>query len=135
MKSVVIQTDPVADMLSRIRNAMAVGKGEVEMPHSKLKENVAKVLVKYGFLNDVKTDKDGKFKILKVAINPADESSKITKIARLSRPGRRLYASADKIPTVKHGRGIIVVSTSSGVMASTDAKAKGLGGELICEVY
>lgn len=135
MKNVVIQTDPVADMLSRIRNAMAVGKGEVEMPHSRLKENVAKILVKYGFLADVKTDSDGKFKTLKVAINPSNESSKITRITRLSRPGRRVYASADKIPTVKRGRGIIVVSTSSGVMASPDAKAKGVGGELICEVY
>lgn len=136
MKStVIISTDPIADMLTRIRNAIAVNKTEVRLPHSKVKETVAKILVDNGFLSGVSTEGKGIEKTLLVTINSELESPKITEIARVSRPGRRIYVKADKIPTVKRGRGMVVISTSKGVMAGQDAKAKRLGGELICKVY
>lgn len=134
-KTVIITTDPIADMLTRIRNAILVRKSEVQMPHSKLKETVARILADYGFLADVKTDGEGITKSLKIVINDENDYAKITEIKRLSRPGRRTYVKADEIPTVKRGRGIVVISTSQGVMSGQDAKAKKLGGELICEVY
>lgn len=123
-------------MLTRIRNAIAVRKNEVSLPHSKLKENVAQILKDSGFIDSVKVegDKPG-FKTLNIAINPEGSNARITEIARLSTPGRRMYSSADKIPSVKRGRGIVVVSTSQGLMTGDEAKRKSLGGELICKVY
>ncbi len=134
-KVVIVSTDPIADMLTRIRNAAAVNKHSVSLPYSKIKETVAKILADNGFLAGVSAEGEGKEKALVVTINGENEAAKITSIARLSRPGRRVYVSADDIPTVKRGRGIVVISTSKGVMAGHEAKAKRLGGELICEVY
>lgn len=136
MKNVtIISTDPIADMLTRIRNAIAVNKREVSLPHSQVKENVAKILADSGFIKAVKSaEKDGR-KILEITINGEDEAAKITEIDRMSRPGRRMYVKAAEIPTVRRGRGIVVVSTSQGVMSGMNAKAKNLGGELICRVY
>src|SRR5690349_16012862 len=98
-------TDPVSDMLTRIRNAIAVGQSTVDLPYSKAKEEVAKVLVGNGFLNDAKVDSSGKFKILTIVISVGAEAAKITSIRKLSRPGQRLYVKASKIPKVRHGRG------------------------------
>ena|SRR5579872_4678076 len=128
-------TDPIADMISRIRNAMAVGQSKVVLPSSKTKEQVAKVLVASGFLSDVKVSTGDKFKELEIVINEDGQSSRITSIKRLSRPGQRRYVKAGNIPKVRRGRGMVVVSTSQGIMAGDDAKAKKLGGELVCEVY
>lgn len=135
MKQVIVTTDPIADMLTRIRNGIAVGKSEVSMPHSKAKETVATILVKYGFLSDIKTTDEAGRKTLTIVINNEHEPAKITEIARVSRPGRRVYVKADDIPRVKRGRGIVVVSTSHGVMAGQEARKAGVGGELICKVY
>jgi len=135
MKQVVVSTDPIADMLTRIRNGIAVGKHQVSMPHSKVKETVARILVENGFLADVQTSEEAGRKALTIIINSELESAKITEIARVSRPGRRVYVKADEIPSVKRGRGIVVVSTSHGVMAGQQARDKRLGGELICKVY
>jgi small subunit ribosomal protein S8 len=131
-----VSTDPIADMLTRIRNAIAVRKAEVNVPHSNLKEAVAKILKDSNFIDgvNVEGDKPG-FKTLRLTINNGGSNARITEIARLSTPGRRLYTTADKIPTVKRGRGIIIVSTSKGVMTGDQARAKALGGELICKVY
>jgi small subunit ribosomal protein S8 len=129
-----VSTDPISDMFTRIRNAIAVNKHEVSMPHSKIKEAVAKILAKNGFLEGVAVD-NSEFKILTITINSEDANATITEIERLSKPGRRLYVGADKIPTIKRGRGIVIVSTSSGVMTGKEAKAKRLGGELIGQVY
>lgn len=134
-KTITITTDPIADMLTRIRNAIMVNKSIVEMPHSKLKETVARILVDYGFLAEVKAVEANGLKNLAIVINGEGSSATITEVSRLSRPGRRVYIKADAIPTVKRGRGIVIVSTSQGVMSGRDAKAKKLGGELICEVY
>jgi small subunit ribosomal protein S8 len=129
-------TDPIADMLTRIRNAIAVRKSEVSLPHSNLKEAVAKILKDSKFIDSisVKGEKAG-FRTLHLTINNDGSNARITEISRLSTPGRRLYSTADKIPTVKRGRGIVIVSTSKGVMTGDAAKANALGGELICKVY
>ncbi|MBX4199678.1 30S ribosomal protein S8 [Candidatus Saccharibacteria bacterium] len=131
-----ISTDPIADMLSRIRNAIAVNKNEIQMPHSNVKETVAKILAKSGFIANVKVGKDvlGR-KQLEIVINGDGTPAQITEISRISKPGRRLYVKANEIPVVKRGRGIVVVSTSQGMMTGDEAKAKRLGGELICKVY
>jgi small subunit ribosomal protein S8 len=129
-----VSTDPISDMFTRIRNAIAVNKHAVTMPHSKIKEAVAKILADNGFLDKVEVGEEG-FKTLTITINSEDANATITEIERLSKPGRRLYVRADKIPTVKRGRGIVIVSTSSGVMTGKEAKAKRLGGELIGQVY
>jgi small subunit ribosomal protein S8 len=129
-----VSTDPISDMFTRIRNAIAVNKNEVTMPYSKIKEAVAKILAGNGFLSDVSVTDNG-FKNLHIVINSEDANATITEIARLSKPGRRMYVNADKIPTVKRGRGIVIVSTSAGVMTGKEAKAKRLGGELIGQVY
>jgi small subunit ribosomal protein S8 len=129
-----VSTDPISDMFTRIRNAIAVNKHEVSMPYSKIKEAVAKILAQNGFLEGVTVD-GSEFKILTITINSEDANATITEIERLSKPGRRLYVGADKIPTVKRGRGIVIVSTSSGVMTGKEAKSKRLGGELIGQVY
>jgi small subunit ribosomal protein S8 len=135
-KAVQISTDPLADMLSRIRNAIMVNKSEVSLPHSNVKETVAKILAKNGFLSDVKTAKDeaGR-KELVIHINQEGIGATITEIARISTPGRRLYVKSKEIPSIKRGRGIVVVSTSRGMMTGDEAKAQKLGGELICKVY
>ena len=130
-----VSTDPIADMLTRIRNAVAVRKNEVSMPHSKIKQTVAEVLAKNNFVNKVEVTGEGGFKTLKIVINATDTNARITEIQRLSKPGRRWYANASEIPAVKNGRGIVVISTSKGIMTGGEAKKAGLGGELICKVY
>ncbi len=129
-----VSTDPIADMLTRIRNAVAVRKSEVVMPHSKLKQSVAELLKTSGFLRDVKVVDASVGKSLVIVINSDTENARITEIVRMSRPGRREYASAADIPTVKGGRGMIIISTSKGLMTGTQAKKQGVGGELICKV-
>lgn len=128
-------TDPIADMLSRIRNAILVRKNEVSMPHSNAKEAVAKLLKASNFVTDVKTEKAPVGKTLVVIINDTQENARITEISRLSKPGRRYYAGAKEIPIVKRGRGIVIISTSKGMMTGDQAKKQGIGGELICKVY
>ncbi|HSX35167.1 MAG TPA: 30S ribosomal protein S8 [Candidatus Saccharimonadales bacterium] len=128
-------TDPIADMLTRIRNAVAVRKSEVSMPHSKAKQAIAELLKQSGFVADVKVADAELGKTLKVVISRDGENARITEIARLSKPGRRTYSSSKEIPVVKRGRGVVIISTSKGVMTGDDAKKQGIGGELICKVY
>src|SRR4029078_4837825 len=131
-----VSTDPVADMLTRIRNAINVQKSEVILPHSKLKQAVAELLKDSGFLNDVKVvDASGPGKNLKIVINGGGENARITEVVRLSKPGRREDKGAKQTHTVKGGRGIVIISTSKGLMTGADAKKSGIGGELICKVY
>lgn len=134
-KTNLVSTDPIADMLSRVRNAVAVNKTEVSMPHSNVKEAVAKILADNGFLSGVKAGEQNGRKTLVIQINTEDEPSRITSISRLSRPGRRLYVKSAAIPTVKRGRGLVVISTSKGIMTGKQAANQKLGGELICEVF
>ena len=128
-------TDPIADLLTRIRNAIAVGKNEVRVPSSKMKLTVAKELVDAGYLAAGKTEEGAPRDELVVTIARDGESPKITEIARVSKPGRRVYARAADIPRVKSGRGVMLVSTSKGIMTGREAAKNHLGGELICKVY
>jgi small subunit ribosomal protein S8 len=131
----VTTTDPIADMLTRIRNAILVHKHEVSLPHSSIKEAVARSLQANGFLASVSVADLSVGKHLHIVINSEDENAKITEIKRISKPGRRAYSNAREMPTIKRGRGIVIVSTSKGLMTGNEAKAAGLGGELIASVY
>jgi small subunit ribosomal protein S8 len=122
-------------MLTRVRNAIAVGKTEVSLPHSKAKENVAISLRNNGFLQDVTVTELGVGKQLHIVINLDGENARITEIKRLSKPGRRAYTNAREIPKVKRGRGVLIISTSKGLMTGEEARTLGVGGELICQVY
>jgi len=128
-------TDPIADMLTRIRNAIAVRKSEVSLPHSNLKESVARLLQASNFIDGVSVSDAPVGKTLIVTINGEDSNARISEIVRLSKPGRRYYVSSQDIPTVKRGRGVIIISTSKGLMTGEQAKTEKVGGELICKVY
>ena len=128
-------TDPIADMLSRIRNAIAVRKNQVTLPHSKVKEAVARMLAANNFIDDVKVEKDTIGKVMTLSLFPENSNARITEIKRLSKPGRRHYVNAQGIPVVMRGRGLVIVSTSKGLMTGVDAKKSKIGGELICKVY
>ena len=127
--------DPIADLLTRIRNAKMVGKTEVRVPASNMKEVIAKKLAKSGYLADVKREAGKPRDTLVITINKAGENSTINEITRLSKPGRRVYVKADEIPRVKSGRGIVLVSTSQGVITGQEAVKARLGGELLLKVY
>lgn len=128
-------TDPISDMLTRIRNAIAVRKSEVNLPHSKIKESVARLLQETKFIDRVEVSDAPIGKTLTVKINDENSNARITEIVRVSKPGRRYYVNAQEIPTVKRGRGLVIVSTSKGLMTGDQAKAQHVGGELICKVY
>lgn len=130
-----VSTDPIADMLSRIRNAVAVQKHAISMPHSNVKEAVAKILKQTNFIDDVSVAKAEVGKTMHITINQEGTNARITELTRLSRPGRRQYVGTEDIPTIKQGRGLVVISTSKGIMTGADAKKKGIGGELICKIY
>lgn len=124
-------TDPIADMLTRIRNVAALGRTEVTMPQSKLKQAVAEVLKAEGYVQSVAV-KDGE---LTLELTEADGSVKVEGLIRRSKPGRRLYLATTELPRVRQGLGIAIVSTSQGVMTAAEAKRKRLGGEVMVEVY
>lgn len=131
----VVTTDPIADMLARIRNALAVNKTEIVLPHSNIKEAIARLLKDNRYIDAVKVVDVSVGKSLTLALHSQDSNAHITEIVRLSKPGRRMYTSADKMPSVKQGRGIVIVSTSKGMMTGYQAKKERIGGELICKVY
>lgn len=128
-------TDPIADLLTRIRNAKMVGKTEVRVPSSKMKKVVAEQLVKNGYLSGVKVEASKPRDVLVVTINKDGENSTINEITRVSKPGRRVYVGSAEIPKVKSGRGLVLVSTSKGVMTGQEAVKNKLGGELLLKVY
>jgi len=128
-------SDPIADLLTRIRNAILVSKHEVRVPSSKLKETVARQLKKSGYIAAVDVEKTSPRNTLIITINEPGTNAKITEIARVSKPGRRVYAGANDIPRVKSGRGVVLISTSKGVMTGQEAIKQRLGGELLCKVY
>lgn len=128
-------TDPIADLLTRIRNAVMVGKNEVRVPASKLKLTIAKELVKAKYLDSVKVESAKPRDIIVITINKPGENSNITEIKRVSKPGRRVYVGAGEIPRVKSGRGLVLVSTSKGVVTGQDAVKQRLGGELLLSIY
>lgn len=128
-------TDPIADLLTRIRNAAAVGKTEVRVPASKIKKVVAEQLKKNNYLVDVKVEPGKPRDTLVITIAKDGQNATFSELTRLSKPGRRVYASASEIPKVKSGRGIVLVSTSKGVITGGEAVKQRLGGELLLKVY
>jgi small subunit ribosomal protein S8 len=128
-------TDPIADMLTRVRNAINVRKNVVTLPHSKVKESVALLLKENNFIDEVKVTDAPVGKSLKLTINSDTTNARITEITRLSKPGRRAYVGSDKIPVIKRGRGLVIISTSKGLMTGDQARKERIGGELICQVY
>ncbi len=136
-----MMTDPIADMLTRIRNAALARHDRVEMPHSRLRQSVADVLKKEGFVDDVRVNEQpeaavvGPKTLTLVLRYGRDKSSAIDGIRRVSTPGRRVYVRHDLIPRVRSGMGISILSTSRGVMTDKDARANRVGGELLCEVW
>lgn len=127
-----VSTDPIADMLTRIRNGIAVHKTELTLPHSTVKESVARILKDNNYISGIEVKKDG-FRSTMIVRLP--ERTTIQDISRVSKPGRRVYAKVKDIPLVKRGRGIVIVSTSKGMMTGEDAKQHKLGGEIIAQVY
>lgn len=128
-------TDPIADLLTRIRNAAMVGKHEVRVPSSKLKKVVAEQLKKAKYLTDVKVEAGKPRDTLVITINKPGENHTFTELTRMSKPGRRVYVASADIPRVKSGRGIVLVSTSKGVITGQEAVKQRLGGELLLKVY
>ena len=131
-----MMTDPIADMLTRIRNANQALHETVVMPSSKLKEEVAKVFAAEGYIEGYEVKASGVKRELEVKLKyQPDRSRVISGLRRLSNPGRRLYKGSDDLPRVKGGLGVVVVSTSQGLLTDSDARRRRLGGELLCEVW
>jgi small subunit ribosomal protein S8 len=128
-------TDPIADMLTRIRNAQAMGKPTVQMPASRIKFAIAQLLKDEGYVEDVATSEAGAGKrVMSLKLKYFQGRPVIEKIQRVSRPGLRKYRGNDALPTVLNGLGIAIVSTSKGLMTDAKARAEGLGGEVLCLV-
>lgn len=127
-------TDPIADMLTRIRNGQAAGKKSVKMPSSKLKLAIAKVLKDEGYICDYNAEKIGNHSEMTIDLKYFNGVPVIESLKRVSRPGLRIYKSKDELPKVLGGLGIAIVSTSNGVMTDRAARAIGHGGEVICTV-
>lgn len=131
-----VMTDPIADFLTRIRNANTVYQDKVEIPASKTKLGLANILKEEGFIKDVEYIEDGKQGILRLYLKyGANREKVITGLKRISKPGLRVYARRDQVPRVLGGLGVAVVSTSKGLMTDKEARNAGLGGEIICYVW
>ena len=128
-------TDPIADMLTRIRNAQMANHASVKMPSSKFKIALAKVLKKEGYLDDIIQHKKGMKIILEVIFKKDKNQYAISGIKRISKPGQRVYIKRDKVSKVLNDCGISIISTSKGVMTNAEAKKNGLGGEVVCEIW
>ncbi len=128
--------DPIGDMLARIRNAQERGKSKVAVPHSKLRENVLNVLQGEGFIRGFAVVQQGNNKAeIEVELKYFDGAPVIRELHRVSKPGRRVYASVATLPTVFNGLGISILSTPKGVMSDADARAQNVGGEVLCTVF
>jgi small subunit ribosomal protein S8 len=129
-------TDPIADMLNRIRNAQAVEKQTVDVPFSLIKYNIAQCLEGEGFIGQVVKKKKEKRRFLNITLKyDTDGTSLITEIKRVSTPGQRIYKQKKELEKVKGGRGVSIISTPKGIMTNNEARKKGLGGEVLCEVW
>jgi len=128
-------TDPIADMLTRIRNAIIAGHKSAALPSSKIKVELARILKEQGFMADYKVEGEGGRKVINItlAYTPQRESV-IKEIQRISKPSRRVYVNKNEIPRVKGGLGICIISTSKGIMTGSEARQQGIGGELICSI-
>jgi small subunit ribosomal protein S8 len=127
-------TDPISDMLTRIRNAGRALQPAIELPHSRIKENVAKILKTEGYVNDVAVEGAG-VKKLKIRLKYNGRKNVIEGLKRVSKPGLRKYVGATEIPRVRGGLGVAVLSTPEGIMTDSQARKKNIGGELLCYIW
>jgi len=127
--------DPISDMLTRIRNAQAVSHETVVIPFSKLKLNLAKILEKEGLVDKVSIQGRKVKKVIEIKLKYKNGQSVIDNLKRVSKPGRRIYIRKDKLRPIRQGYGLAVISTSKGLMTNEEAKKKGLGGEVLCEIW
>ena len=131
-----LSTDSIADMLTRMRNALRVKHADVTVPVSKEKKEIARILLEEGYINGFETIENGKFQDLLISLKYDNEGrSVIQGLKRISKPGLRVYAGCDELPTVLNGLGIAIISTSKGIMTDREARANSLGGEVIAYVW
>ena len=131
-----MQTDPIADMLTRIRNANKALQEEVRMPTSRIKESIARILVEEGYVRDLRVEKGESFDSLVIQLKFGHNRERvISGLRRVSRPGRRVYAKGDRLPRVLGGMGTAILSTSKGLITSRRAQEEGIGGEVVCFVW
>ena len=131
-----VMTDPIADLLTRIRNANAVRHEVVEVPSSNMKKAVANILLQEGYIKELEEYNDGVVPMLRISLKyGADKERVITGIKRISKPGLRVYCKKDEIPKVLSGLGIAIISTSTGLLVDREARNDGFGGELVCYVW
>jgi small subunit ribosomal protein S8 len=129
-------TDPIADMLTRVRNANAAGHEKVDIPSSRLKVEIARILKQEGFVKGYKVIDQGKQGILRISLKYGSGNERVLRgITRASKPGLRVYSRASKVPRVLSGMGIAIISTSRGVMTDREARNQGVGGEVLCRVW
>ena len=129
-------TDPIADLLTRIRNANAVKHAVVEVPSSNVKKAVANILLQEGYIKEIDEYNDGVVPMLRIALKyGADNERVITGLKRISKPGLRVYCKKDETPRVLNGLGIAIISTSKGIMVDREARKNGVGGEVLCYVW
>jgi len=131
-----VMTDPIADMLTRIRNANVVRHEKLELPSSKLKAEIADILKREGYVRDYEVVKDDKQGVLRIFLKyGANEQRVITGLKRISKPGLRVYAKAEEVPRVLNGLGTAIVSTSKGVLSDKEARAQAVGGEVLAYIW
>lgn len=129
-------TDPISDMLSRIRNASTAMHDDVEIPASKIKENIARILLDEGYVNGMELLEEGAHPVIKIALRYSDDRERaISGIRRISKPGRRVYRGAQELPRVLGGLGVAIISTSQGVMTDKQARRAKVGGEVLAYVW
>ena len=128
-------TDPISDMLTRIRNNIMIGRDEVSFPSSKLKLSILEVLKREEYIDEFQEEGEGILKKIIVKLKYENKRPAISVIERVSKPGRRVYSRKTEIPRVLSGKGMVIVSTSRGIMTGKEAKKGGLGGEVLCKVY
>jgi small subunit ribosomal protein S8 len=131
-----VMTDPIADMLTRIRNANMVRHEKLEVPASKIKKEIAEILKREGFIRDVEYIEDNKQGIIRIFLKYGPNNERvITGLKRISKPGLRVYAKANEVPRVLNGLGIAILSTSQGVLTDKEARQKGTGGEVLAYIW
>lgn len=132
-----MMTSPIADLLTRLRNASAVNKAEIAVPASRLKQDILRVLKNHNYIADFQESEEAKAKVIKITLRYAEGDRKpaLTHLELVSKPGLRRYIGKEEIPTVLNGYGMAIISTSKGLMTDREARQAGLGGELICKIW
>lgn len=128
-------SDPIADMIIRIKNAYLARKVEVVIPHSKIKEAIGRILVDSSYVSEMKIEDIKPQKNIVLTLNYINKKPAVTDVKRISKPGRRMYAPADQLPRALGGYGVTIISTSKGVMTDKEARKKNVGGEVLCQIW